>query len=254
MELEQRDLARSFALGAASKAKAGEEEAMLRRRALAEEEEVGSRAPALYAGQRENEEPAAEPAKLRGGVVAATPSPAAPRRASVTTEPQLAPAPSQPRPAAEAPRDQASAAGKVVDRYGAGGGFGGMHLDALSDLQADRKLGQAGGRMKEMKKQKTLSDVAETLVPGSARTDAIGSHLVRQYAYWGLYRSARHAGTLPPETVYWNPLLIADGDGKASVQFSLGDTETTYRVLVNGHADGRIGSQRGEIVSAAGDR
>jgi uncharacterized protein YfaS (alpha-2-macroglobulin family) len=48
--------------------------------------------------------------------------------------------------------------------------------------------------------------------------------------------------------VCWEPLLLTDAQGRATLQFRLPDTATTYRVLVDGHAQGRIGSYLGRIV------
>jgi hypothetical protein len=45
------------------------------------------------------------------------------------------------------------------------------------------------------------------------------------------------------ETVYWHPVLVLPGSGKASVEFQLADDIARYRVLVAGHTlDGRIGA------------
>ncbi len=51
------------------------------------------------------------------------------------------------------------------------------------------------------------------------------------------------------ETLYWNPLLIADADGKATVAFELPDSITTFRVSVDAHGEQRIGSGTGRFVS-----
>ena len=54
------------------------------------------------------------------------------------------------------------------------------------------------------------------------------------------------------ENLLWQPLLLTDADGRASVQFKLPGVVTTYRVLVDGHVDGRIGSGEGRIISQTG--
>jgi len=51
------------------------------------------------------------------------------------------------------------------------------------------------------------------------------------------------------DTLLWQPLLLTDANGRASVQFTLPGVITSYRVLVDGHMDGRIGSGEGKIVS-----
>jgi hypothetical protein len=45
-----------------------------------------------------------------------------------------------------------------------------------------------------------------------------------------------------PETVLWQPLLIAGPDGRAVMHFELPDAEAMYRVRVDAHEDGRLGS------------
>lgn len=45
------------------------------------------------------------------------------------------------------------------------------------------------------------------------------------------------------ETVYWHPVLVLPGTGRATVEFQLSDDIARYRVLVAGHTlDGRIGA------------
>jgi len=52
------------------------------------------------------------------------------------------------------------------------------------------------------------------------------------------------------ETLYWNPLLIADAEGKTpEISFELSDSITTFRVRANAHGNGRIGSGGSEIIS-----
>ena len=51
------------------------------------------------------------------------------------------------------------------------------------------------------------------------------------------------------ETLYWNPLLIADADGRASIHFDLSDAVTAFRLTADAHGSGRLGSGRAEIVS-----
>jgi len=50
-------------------------------------------------------------------------------------------------------------------------------------------------------------------------------------------------------TVFWRPVLVTGADGRANVTFTLPDSVTTFRVLVDAHADGRIGSARGKVVA-----
>ena len=52
------------------------------------------------------------------------------------------------------------------------------------------------------------------------------------------------------ETLYWQPKLITDSAGKASIRFDLADSVTTFRVKIDGHTDsGRIGSGDAAVTS-----
>jgi uncharacterized protein YfaS (alpha-2-macroglobulin family) len=53
---------------------------------------------------------------------------------------------------------------------------------------------------------------------------------------------------------YWAPLVIADPDGRAHVGFRLPDVETTFRLTVDAHGAGRIGSREAEIISRNTER
>lgn len=45
-------------------------------------------------------------------------------------------------------------------------------------------------------------------------------------------------------TIYWNPNIITDKDGKYSIEFNNNDTKGTYRVVVEGIDDnGNLGRQ-----------
>ncbi|MCU0871867.1 MAG: hypothetical protein MUE50_05935, partial [Pirellulaceae bacterium] len=77
---------------------------------------------------------------------------------------------------------------------------------------------------------------------------ALKQQLFRQYAQQGLAEFATDGRAAPMETVCWEPLLLTDSQGRATLEFRLPSTATTYRVLVDGHAQGRIGSHLGRIV------
>lgn len=72
---------------------------------------------------------------------------------------------------------------------------------------------------------------------------------VRQYAH--SHKPAADPGVRSDfaETLFWHPLLIADKTGRASVEFDLSDSVTTFRVLTDAHGAGRIGTGDAEIVS-----
>jgi hypothetical protein len=72
---------------------------------------------------------------------------------------------------------------------------------------------------------------------------------IRQYAhrYSNTQSDVRSDFT---ETLYWQPMLITDSTGKATIRFDLSDSVTTFRISVDGHTDnGRIGSGTSGIRS-----
>ena len=89
----------------------------------------------------------------------------------------------------------------------------------------------------------------ESLARGQIRSPPVVEQpLFRQYARQGSAEFAADERSAPMETVCWEPLVLTDDQGRATLQFRLPDTATTYRVLVDGHAQGRIGSYLGRIV------
>jgi len=73
--------------------------------------------------------------------------------------------------------------------------------------------------------------------------------LVRKYAYFPGKQMARGLQPAYAETLLWQPLLLTDANGRTSVEFTLPGVVTSYRVLVDGHVDGRIGSGEGKVIS-----
>ncbi|QEG02666.1 A-macroglobulin complement component [Stieleria maiorica] len=52
------------------------------------------------------------------------------------------------------------------------------------------------------------------------------------------------------ETLYWNPMMVTDSTGTASIRFDLSDSLTMFRVAVDAHSsDGRLGSGGGAVVT-----
>jgi len=49
-------------------------------------------------------------------------------------------------------------------------------------------------------------------------------------------------------TVFWRPVLVTGADGRANVSFTLPESAATFHILVDAHADGRIGSGYGKIT------
>ncbi len=83
---------------------------------------------------------------------------------------------------------------------------------------------------------------------------SVATFQVRQYAHHH-QSSASGARADFAETLYWNPLLITDANGKATIKFDLSDAVAKFRVLVDAHAqsaaqgEGRIGTGSGEVVA-----
>ena len=72
---------------------------------------------------------------------------------------------------------------------------------------------------------------------------------VREYAHKHVRRESGLREDFT-ETLYWQPLLITDANGEATIRFDLSDSVTTFRVLADAHTgDGRIGSGGGEVLS-----
>ena len=70
--------------------------------------------------------------------------------------------------------------------------------------------------------------------------------IVRRYAF----RTARGSGAAREnfDTIFWDPLLITDQDGRATVRFDL-PSVGVYHLRVDGHHNGRLGSAEAKIVS-----
>jgi len=84
-------------------------------------------------------------------------------------------------------------------------------------------------------------------VMGESKTRR-GGFIVRQYRH---QRSKTKPGVRQDftETLFWHPMLVADAEGRASVSFDLPDSITTFRLLVDAHHDGRVGSGRDAVES-----
>lgn len=76
-----------------------------------------------------------------------------------------------------------------------------------------------------------------------------GRFPVRQYAHVHTPPAGEAQRQDFAETIFWHPLLVADDQGRASVEFDLSDAITRFHVSAEGHTGGRIGFSQGEIVS-----
>jgi hypothetical protein len=79
--------------------------------------------------------------------------------------------------------------------------------------------------------------------------DSAAPQVLRHYPRWTAAEATAAAGFVQSEAVrYWNPLAIADPEGRCRLSFTLPERETTFRIAVDAHGDGRIGSKQTEIV------
>lgn len=116
-------------------------------------------------------------------------------------------------------------------------------------LEADRELDDLADHPLPAPAAPAAPEMEESISPPLAdSSEPSGRRLYRQYASRGFTATGAGALPRPLETVLWNPLLDTDADGRATLEFKLPGAATTYRVLVDGHAAGRIGSYLGQIV------
>jgi hypothetical protein len=60
--------------------------------------------------------------------------------------------------------------------------------------------------------------------------------------------AAKPQSAAAPSSLYFNPQLMTDSDGKATIQFTMPQADSEYRVLVDALGQGRIGSQQQTII------
>jgi len=156
-----------------------------------------------------------------------------------------------------------------------GGGYGGVGgpvaSDAIGDRegQRQRRVGgwpeaaepgmMPGGAARPSADELADQPASRPAIPheppmasgASLTADSLAAsrtQLYREYARRGRSGPATDGRTPRVETLFWEPLLETDARGQAGLKFKLPDTATTYRVLIDGHAAGRIGSYLGRIV------
>jgi hypothetical protein len=81
--------------------------------------------------------------------------------------------------------------------------------------------------------------------PGTLKHIFKGFYVTREF-YSPRYDTPKSNTPLPDlrSTIYWNPNLITDEPGKASVEFFNSDTKGTYRIVIEGiDGDGNLGRQ-----------
>jgi hypothetical protein len=82
---------------------------------------------------------------------------------------------------------------------------------------------------------------AATKPGGQGKTAPAAKPPVGEYA-WRHPSGSSPASHEHPQVLYWNPLLATGRDGSATIHFDLPDDAQGYRILVQGLADGQLGS------------
>lgn len=70
----------------------------------------------------------------------------------------------------------------------------------------------------------------------------------RRYADQGFSNSIERSSS-NRDSIYWDPLAITDEDGRTGFTIKLPPQRATFRILVDGHTDGRVGSSVQTIAS-----
>jgi hypothetical protein len=95
----------------------------------------------------------------------------------------------------------------------------------------------------------------KTDVKGENRPTSDGTRSMGDQARGDAGKSTQKTSAPGPtiKTPYWNPLLIAGPDGKATIRFKLPDVSSTFRLTVDAHDEGRVGTVETAIVSRKAD-
>jgi hypothetical protein len=93
---------------------------------------------------------------------------------------------------------------------------------------------------------------AETIAPRAAGDQSTVPFYFREFAGGGFGKGVKTASSYR-ETLYWNPLLLTDSNGRMAFEFDLPQVEATYRVLVEGHEEGRLGSDS-KVITVSPNR
>ncbi len=130
------------------------------------------------------------------------------------------------------------------------GYFDDLASDIARYVSGDKSVGKYASR--SISKQDLQRLLAARGLDAEALADQLLDELrfpIRQYAHQHR-KSASDVRQDFAETLYWQPMLITDSTGKATIRFDLSDSVTTFRVNVDGHtSEGRIGSGGGEVTS-----
>jgi hypothetical protein len=117
---------------------------------------------------------------------------------------------------------------------GYGGGFGGGVKPRIADSESPLGVPEGGYLRQRINAREPQSPI----VLRHYAKDPIGD--------LGWYRAARQHHDA---TIYWNPLSIANDDGQLRFSVALPPHKATYRLFIDGHAQGRIGAMETKLFA-----
>lgn len=144
--------------------------------------------------------------------------------------------------------DLAMGMGNQAGGFGGGGGFGLGRYAYSPDGKAVLPLGYMYRQLEVAAAAKDLDQVAKYTIAIEKSIDQY-RFPVRQYAHVHKKPEVGAARQDFTETICWQPLVIADENGKAGIEFDLSDSVTTFKVLIDGHGGGRIGTGEADVIS-----
>jgi hypothetical protein len=117
------------------------------------------------------------------------------------------------------------------------GGAGGMNAGRIATINGPAVKAQASPRPQLAADAAANEQRSSPLPPaGAARPDAAGAPV-----------SKSEAAAAPP-SLYFNPQLMTDADGRATVRFVMPQVASEYRLLIDALGQGRIGSRQQIII------
>ena len=148
-----------------------------------------------------------------------------------------------------------SASSEVPADAGAGSGLAAEvdeFVDAAKYLRDRALAGKDGNQPRTLTADQLRQLLAARGLDAQGLADQLLDELrfpVRQYAHQHRKTSSEVREDFV-ETLYWNPMLITDSSGMATIRFDLSDSVTTFHVNIDGHStDGRIGSGDAAVTS-----
>ncbi|MGY8770971.1 MAG: hypothetical protein ACKVH8_21380, partial [Pirellulales bacterium] len=184
-----------------------------------------------------------------------------------TTRPQTA----KPQPFSEAqPGDSLfnSSPQNLIRGVGAGGGgFGGL-ADNISEKKTPSQPKEGVVKLEDKSRVdlesrgKAIDKINFGVLPeelegmSGTKSEKVRANrkkiISRQYAYSGTTMkenrleeiSKKQSEKKSPETIYWNPFLETGKQGKATLSFGLPPEPGKYRISIDAHSNGRLGSSR----------